>query len=150
MICVMNISKLREIIKENDKRTILLMGSKDLNESEKIEIAKVLGSKNLASYQAWVETRGTFPYWFFSQGNMVYVSPLDKDGEYDSGELGDAITAILGNEPTTNFVTKNDLLVLGLPGKTPFEREKARADLTRWFSPTNVTAKMTILCHESD
>lgn len=146
MIIVTNISRLRELRKD---QTVILPGFSSLLNEEKVEIQRTFGNAPGIDYTAWEKVRGTHPLIFVENHNMVFVD-TDKNGTYSGDRLADAISGILTDGNNQKFVTKNDLFMLGLPGRTPAERERSRQDLTRWFGNCAVKGKLTILCQEAD
>lgn len=144
MIQVINIVKLREIAAQ--KGTVILTAGNSLTQNEKVELAKVLGRDLLRSYEDWVKVKGRHDFKLFPDQNMIFMDPVNTDSTYNGDRMADCIVEIFNMPKFSNFV--KDPYIVGLPGTTKSERERARQDLLRWFNVQG-TPLLTVLCEEA-
>lgn len=144
MIQVVNISKLRDYL--GDETTVILTGSSDLPDNEKVEIDRQLGPDLRASYERWIDNKGRHNFKFVPEQNKVFINPLNDLGFYNGDILSDCFYNICSRKGEGRFVKK--LVMIGLPGKQKSERERARQDLLRWFNATG-TELIVVLCDEA-
>jgi hypothetical protein len=145
MILVTNISRLRELRKN---QTVIIPDAQNLLEDEQIEIGRVLGIHLLPACTVWLRSSGSHPLKFVSEENVIFIRTLDKTGSYDKDLLSTAIFGIMSGSSENDFVTRNDLVMVGLPGNNRTNREKARQDLSRWFG--NTESRLSVLCSEAE
>lgn len=140
MIEVRNIKRITEISPE---QTVILPGSSDLPKDEQVYIDRKFGNAVRSGYENWELEKSRHSFKIVSQSQFVFVKALDNTGTYNGDLLADCFYAIcLENEKENK-----QLVMVGLPGKTKTERERARQDLLRWFSSSKQS--LIVFCEEA-
>jgi len=148
MIVVRNIRYADEY--SNTKLTKLLPAWDTLHDAEQIEAQRLFGRDTVLGYEGWKSKKGSHNSLPIHDQNIVLISPVNDNDTYAGDIMAEVIGDICCGAEGVEFVTRGDMLMIGLPGGDQRQRERALEDLKRWFGAEGVENKITVLCREAD
>lgn len=128
-------------------QTVVLFNPRNLRPEEVATLERITPKGISDRYLRWISSRGSYDLNILDNGKVVFICATNEKGNYDYYSLQNSFAGLFSAEGYPSL-TKNDILILGLPGLDEKQREKSRTDITRWFSKTD--NNVTILCYESD